>query len=123
MVVGRIGAPTAHNTAYSATTSKVSNIPALQDGSSAKPPAVCCHWKNKGWCKYGTNCKFWHPDHKRGIGVGSRRDPFEVHAASVFANMHHAIPFGGMTNPDWNASTIAGQTSIFGLAASTLSNR
>jgi len=30
---------------------------------------VCCHWKNKGFCKYGNSCKFLHPEHKRGAGL------------------------------------------------------
>lgn len=30
---------------------------------------VCCHWKNKGWCRYQDQCKFAHPEHKRGAGM------------------------------------------------------
>mmetsp|Transcript_29627 Transcript_29627/g.85087 ORF Transcript_29627/g.85087 Transcript_29627/m.85087 type:complete len:362 (+) Transcript_29627:77-1162(+) len=30
---------------------------------------VCCHWKNKGWCRYQSACKFMHPEHKRGAGM------------------------------------------------------
>mmetsp|Transcript_70655 Transcript_70655/g.196541 ORF Transcript_70655/g.196541 Transcript_70655/m.196541 type:complete len:377 (-) Transcript_70655:152-1282(-) len=30
---------------------------------------VCCHWKNKGWCRLEGDCKFQHPEHKRGIGA------------------------------------------------------
>jgi hypothetical protein len=40
----------------------------------AKSPstsAVCCHWKQKGWCAYQNTCKFSHPEHKRGVGAGS----------------------------------------------------
>merc|ERR1712232_1308676 len=25
-----------------------------------KSDKVCCHWKNKGWCKYAGTCKFQH---------------------------------------------------------------
>jgi hypothetical protein len=32
---------------------------------------VCCHWKNKGWCKFKDTCKFLHPDHKRGVGLAA----------------------------------------------------
>jgi len=31
---------------------------------------VCHHWKSKGWCRLGTDCKFMHPEHKRGVGSG-----------------------------------------------------
>jgi len=34
-----------------------------------KNVSVCCHWKNKGWCKYQSQCKFQHPAHKRGVGA------------------------------------------------------
>mmetsp|Transcript_138027 Transcript_138027/g.428982 ORF Transcript_138027/g.428982 Transcript_138027/m.428982 type:complete len:364 (-) Transcript_138027:27-1118(-) len=44
-------------------------------GSSQASPAqqtlVCCHWKNKGWCRYQDSCKFLHPAHKRGVGAKS----------------------------------------------------
>mmetsp|Transcript_40332 Transcript_40332/g.111074 ORF Transcript_40332/g.111074 Transcript_40332/m.111074 type:complete len:418 (-) Transcript_40332:136-1389(-) len=33
-----------------------------------KTDAVCHHWKNKGWCRYHSACKFEHPEHKRGVG-------------------------------------------------------
>jgi len=33
-----------------------------------KSDMVCCHWKNKGWCRYQDSCKFQHPEHKRGVG-------------------------------------------------------
>lgn len=39
------------------------------ESSPASSPLVCCHWKNKGFCKYLNACKFQHPAHKRGIGV------------------------------------------------------
>lgn len=29
---------------------------------------VCCHWKNKGFCKFESGCKFMHPAHKQGVG-------------------------------------------------------
>jgi len=46
-----------------------------QEGSSPDmpPPAnteksvmVCRHWKAKGFCRLEANCKFLHPEHKRG---------------------------------------------------------
>jgi len=39
-------------------------------GVVPRPDIVCCHWKNRGWCRYHAQqkCKFAHPDHKRGVG-------------------------------------------------------
>jgi len=39
------------------------------NGVIQKNPQVCCHWKNKGWCRYQASCKFMHPEHKRGVGA------------------------------------------------------
>jgi hypothetical protein len=35
---------------------------------------VCHHWKSKGWCRLGTDCKFLHPEEKRGVTL-SQRNP------------------------------------------------
>jgi len=32
-----------------------------------KSQMVCRHWKSKGWCRYGCECKFLHPEEKRGV--------------------------------------------------------
>lgn len=32
---------------------------------------VCRHWKSKGWCRLGDDCKFSHPEHKCGVGAPS----------------------------------------------------
>jgi hypothetical protein len=32
-----------------------------------KSQMVCRHWKTKGWCRYESQCKFLHPEYKRGI--------------------------------------------------------
>merc|ERR1712061_236719 len=45
------------------------SLPELPFTSSKKHTSVCCHWKNKGWCKYQSHCKFQHPLHKRGVGA------------------------------------------------------
>jgi len=28
---------------------------------------ICHHWKSKGWCRLGAECKFMHPEEKRGV--------------------------------------------------------
>jgi len=33
-----------------------------------KSVMVCRHWKSKGFCRMEDNCKFLHPEHKRGVG-------------------------------------------------------
>jgi len=35
----------------------------------AKTAVVCRHWKSKGWCRLGDECKFAHPEHKCGAGL------------------------------------------------------
>mmetsp|Transcript_10916 Transcript_10916/g.29059 ORF Transcript_10916/g.29059 Transcript_10916/m.29059 type:complete len:331 (+) Transcript_10916:112-1104(+) len=47
---------------------------------------VCCHWKNKGWCKFQDTCKFQHPDHKRGVGLAAAA------GAAVLARQQRAAP-------------------------------
>lgn len=43
---------------------------ALSHGSDEKEAnvMVCRHWKSKGWCRMEDNCKFLHPERKRGVG-------------------------------------------------------
>merc|ERR1719359_2233908 len=36
-------------------------------GDADKNIMVCRHWKSKGWCRLEANCKFLHPEHKRGV--------------------------------------------------------
>jgi hypothetical protein len=38
---------------------------------SEKSIMVCRHWKSKGWCRMESNCKFLHPEHKRGISAAN----------------------------------------------------
>lgn len=38
-------------------------------GPAHKCAVVCRHWKSKGWCRMGEECKFAHPEHKRGVGL------------------------------------------------------
>jgi hypothetical protein len=43
-----------------------------------KSQMVCRHWKSKGWCRYQCQCKFLHPENKRGIGAKSPSDISDV---------------------------------------------
>jgi hypothetical protein len=53
------------------------------DGDSESPRAdiksqmVCRHWKSKGWCRYESQCKFLHPECKRGICSKSPTEFFD----------------------------------------------
>lgn len=38
-----------------------------EDAGRAKNVSVCHHWKAKGLCRLGADCKFLHPDHKKGL--------------------------------------------------------
>lgn len=40
-----------------------------QTSDVEKSTMVCRHWKSKGWCRLESNCKFLHPEHKRGVGA------------------------------------------------------
>merc|ERR1712147_445458 len=40
-----------------------------QASDCEKSTMVCRHWKTKGWCRLEGNCKFLHPEHKRGIAA------------------------------------------------------
>jgi hypothetical protein len=40
-----------------------------QASDCEKSIMVCRHWKTKGWCRLEANCKFLHPEHKRGIAA------------------------------------------------------
>jgi len=86
-------ASAAPSTASSQTSSRASSPTAAKGGAAPPPPSapprragakgagarpagekcsmVCCHWKNKGWCKYQDTCKFQHPDHKKGAGLAA----------------------------------------------------
>jgi hypothetical protein len=51
--------------------SQISYTVGAFDGDSESPSdeksqIVCRHWKSKGWCRYESQCKFAHPEHKRG---------------------------------------------------------
>merc|ERR1719324_965081 len=34
-----------------------------------KSTMVCRHWKSKGWCRLESNCRFLHPENKRGVSA------------------------------------------------------
>jgi len=56
-----------------------------------KSVMVCRHWKSKGWCRMEENCKFLHPEHKRGVGFG---------------NGNKAVGISGGSNPDISSSLV-----------------
>jgi len=47
-----------------------------------KSQMVCRHWKSKGWCRYECQCKFLHPENKRGVGAKSPSDTSDVPSSS-----------------------------------------
>lgn len=54
-------------------TSPLCQIPFLHEDSepseSEKNVMVCRHWRSKGWCRMEANCKFLHPENKRGVAA------------------------------------------------------
>lgn len=57
-------------------------------GSPSRRRLVCCHWKNKGWCRYQDNCKFLHPLHKRGVGPVGAKSSRSTPMSKVSSNGH-----------------------------------
>merc|ERR1712178_278428 len=47
------------------------HVPSPQEDSEPSDPEksvmVCRHWRSKGWCRMEANCKFLHPENKRGV--------------------------------------------------------
>jgi len=78
LVVGRqlaaAPAPTAPTTVSLSqlVRSSFGNSSTVASPAGEKSDKVCCHWKNKGWCKYATTCKFQHPAHKQGVGKAQK---------------------------------------------------
>lgn len=60
-----------------------------------KSVMVCRHWKSKGWCRLEDNCKFLHPEHKRGVG---------------FVTGTKAVGISGGQNVDISSSFVQGST-------------
>jgi hypothetical protein len=52
-------------------------------GQSRMSHMVCCHWKNKGWCKFQATCRFQHPPDKRGTGKSLRVNPRQAKKAAA----------------------------------------
>jgi hypothetical protein len=50
---------------YSSQFSGDEDLESPKDDASSQ--MVCRHWKSKGWCRYESQCKFSHPEDKRGI--------------------------------------------------------
>eukprot|EP00405_Crypthecodinium_cohnii_P021605 CAMPEP_0206469888 /NCGR_PEP_ID=MMETSP0324_2-20121206/30573_1 /ASSEMBLY_ACC=CAM_ASM_000836 /TAXON_ID=2866 /ORGANISM="Crypthecodinium cohnii, Strain Seligo" /LENGTH=403 /DNA_ID=CAMNT_0053943783 /DNA_START=131 /DNA_END=1338 /DNA_ORIENTATION=- len=73
--------------------SATAGSPAAAEAPKARSTTiVCCHWKNKGWCRYQEQCKFAHPDHKRGVGPTRRSYASSSAAASVAASAAPTSP-------------------------------
>jgi len=57
------------------------HVPSPQEDSEPSDPEksvmVCRHWRSKGWCRMEANCKFLHPENKRGVTApkGSKACP------------------------------------------------
>lgn len=54
---------------------------AKPEDDTKKSSIVCCHWKNKGFCKLDSNCKFMHPADKKGVGAAANKS--QVHPGAM----------------------------------------
>ncbi|CAE7679027.1 unnamed protein product, partial [Symbiodinium pilosum] len=60
-----------------------SSHPADAGAAQAKSAVVCRHWKSKGWCRLGDECKFAHPEHKCGAGAQIKKEKDRAITPSV----------------------------------------
>lgn len=72
------------------------------DDDLEKSTMVCRHWKTKGWCKLDANCKFLHPEHKRGIAApkAGARGSIAGGDMSGIANSISTVPGVPALSPD-----------------------
>jgi hypothetical protein len=90
--------------------SREDDVESLQDAT------VCKHWKSRGWCRYHSQCKFLHPEDKRGISVSGPADLSrsaarrgrKVKAAKVQTEVpgRYAVPLASTSFP-WSYSACA----------------
>lgn len=79
VVSERAEAPTASANKVRSQPSQAATAPKVLDSADdPKSGMVCCHWKNKGFCKLGGSCKFMHPASKQGVGPTRRKNSSDV---------------------------------------------
>jgi len=86
------------------TPSQTSNVDSEQTSDAEGSSMVCRHWKSKGWCRMESNCKFLHPEHKRGIAapkVCSRSSKGSSINRLVCPDISTTWSFSDTLNPDW----------------------
>jgi len=52
-------------------------------GDKEKNIMVCRHWKGKGFCRMGDECRFLHPKHKRGVGSANALEGGSTNSAII----------------------------------------
>lgn len=76
----------------------------MQQGSPVdldgeKSVMVCRHWKSKGWCRLEDQCKFLHPDSKRGAGVPPKKGGGAAGGKEGAGHSETGTPPGAASNP------------------------
>jgi hypothetical protein len=56
---------------------------------------VCCHWKNKGCCRYGNGCKFMHPTEQCGVSAEAQNVSTGAVSAPIPSRREHGRLAGG----------------------------
>lgn len=62
-----------------------------QISDQEKSTMVCRHWKSKGWCRLESNCKFLHPEHKRGVAGTKASSTSSTNRGDISGSDCHGI--------------------------------
>jgi len=65
------------------------------EASAKTRDMVCCHWKNKGWCRYGNGCKFMHPTEQCGASAEAQNVSTGAVSAPIPSRRKHGKLAGG----------------------------
>jgi hypothetical protein len=90
--------------------SPVVSIPSPHEDSEPSDPEksvmVCRHWRSKGWCRMEANCKFLHPENKRGV-TAPKASKSCASNGTCTSGMSTALSLSDMIGFDGDASSLS----------------